>query len=330
MRRRWVILLRAIGGVLLLALAVRGVDGRQVLQALSGLHAAWLFAAGLVLTCAIILKAWRWQMLLANVLPDVTLSHALGPLLLGQALNMLTWARAGDVARIVALRRQSKSSTVAITATVVGEKLVDTLAIGLLAVLLVGRSVYVPAQGVAVTLAVAATGLVLLAGAARWGGMLFSRVEHRLARHGRSVPARLRGWLAAGLNALQPMAHAQPLLAIYALTALIWGAALGANLLLFRALALALPAPAALLVLVLVFIGVTPGLMPTNIGPFYFMTALALEAYAVARAPALAYAALLHLLVTGIPVCGTLVYLWFKRGTRVELRRALAGSEPPA
>ena len=95
----------------------------------------WVIPAILLLFAAQGIRALRWQYLF----PRPT-RPAYGPTLeatlLGQAVNNVLPARAGEAARVVALNRTSGTSIVEATATVVVERLFDVLCLlGLLFVL---------------------------------------------------------------------------------------------------------------------------------------------------------------------------------------------------
>ena len=88
------------------------------------------------------------------------------------------------------------------------------------------------------------------------------------------------------------------------LTIVIWGVMWSTNLLLFRSFGFALGGTAAGLVLVTVYVGLFPALMPGNVGPFYFFAQLSLVPFGIIHDQAVAFAIVLHAIVTLPPLLG--------------------------
>ena len=100
-------------------LAVRGVNWAELRDGLRQSNYWWVIPAILLLFAAQGMRALRWQYLF----PRPT-RPAYGPTLeatlLGQAVNNVLPARAGEAARVVALNRTSGTSIVEASATVPG------------------------------------------------------------------------------------------------------------------------------------------------------------------------------------------------------------------
>ncbi len=89
------------------------------------------------------------------------------------------------------------------------------------------------------------------------------------------------------------------------------------NLVLFRAVRIPLGGTAGALVLALLMVGLLPAVSPGNIGPFHFFAAMALTPFQVPFDRALAFAILLHAVVTLPPfLLGGVVLLWPGRRRR--------------
>jgi hypothetical protein len=301
----------------LLVLAFRaGFQPSVIGEALQSLNPVWALATIALVMGGALLKAWRWSLLLSSTSPISTPSQTLGPLLTGQAFNMLTIARLGDVVRVWLLSSHLNLPLPAVAATLVVENVFELCAYGSLALMLSGTLAAVTASTarLPITIAAALVGLLALIGLTFFGDKLLPPFLNWLDRR---QLLRLRGWLSAASSALEPLKQARQFWPIVGLTAMIWLLAWFTNLTLFQAFGLDLPPAAGLLILVLIIIGVAPGLMPTNIGPFYFLTIFALQQYKVDSAIALAYAAVLHLMVTGVPIVGAGLYLadqWRRTG----------------
>ena len=315
-RLPWLTLFKVSIGVTLLILAIRGVNLRLVLTALSEVNLPWVTVTLGVILFATWLKALRWRLLLSGAAPEIGVKTTLGPLMLGQALNMLAWARLGDVARVGWLQMRTGAGTIGIMASVLAEKLLDAFMIALLALLLVSQTIFLSFDTIAFTAGLSLLGVALFAGSARWGAPVVDHVVGWMAQRRLPGYKRLGHWLKAGMDALEPLAQMRLFVAVLGTSALIWGAAWATNVTLFVATDLTLPFRAALLVLVLIFVGVAPGLMPTNVGPFYFLSSLALRSYGIEQSAALGYAVLLHLLVTIVPLVGAVIFLLSRGGGR--------------
>ena len=100
---------------------------------------------------------------------------------------------------------------------------------------------------------------------------------------------------------------------VLGLTLLIWAIMFLTNLTLALGLDLEVPAAAGLLVLVLVYLGVIPGLMPGQVGPFYFFARYSLEQFGVDTAASMVFAVLLHAVVVLTPMLGAGAYLVVSR-----------------
>ena len=95
------------------------------------------------------------------------------------------------------------------------------------------------------------------------------------------------------------------------MTTVIWAMMWSTNLILFQGLDLQISYLAGGLVLILVYIGVLPALMPGNVGPFYFFAQLGVTPFGIPAEDAVAFAVLLHAVVTLTPLvaCGILMVL---------------------
>lgn len=112
---------------LFLWLALRNVDGRELLNALAQVDATWLLAGlgafGLGYACRI----KRWHLMLQHDTPQLRWRDCAGPLLASFAVNNVVPFRAGDVLRAFAFRRELSSPPGVVIATLLVERLLDLL-----------------------------------------------------------------------------------------------------------------------------------------------------------------------------------------------------------
>lgn len=317
LRAHWQTWLKVFLGLSLLLAALRaGFQPVAILSALQNLNPAWVAFTLILILVGAALKSMRWSLLLSTVSPTATYSQVWGPLLTGQAFNMLTIARLGDMLRIWLLASQLSIPLPAVAATLVVENIFELCAYGSLAVILSATLTTASTATARLPLVwgAALTGLVILITLIHYGDKLMPPLTLWLRRW---HLGRIQTALTSALAALEPLKHSRRFWPIVGLTISIWLVAWLTNQTLFQAFALDLPPTAGLLILVLIIIGVAPGLMPTNIGPFYFLTTFALQQYQVDSGVALAYAAVLHGMVTGVPLVGAALYLadqWRRTG----------------
>lgn len=283
-------------GLILLALAARGIELGQVWTELTRANPVWVILAFLSVLLTTAAKVGRWQGLFSRTRrPDlVRLGKAL---LVGQLSNALLPARMGDVVRAYVVDTEKRVSKAMTLGTVAAEKTFDVFFLlfcgGLVAALVpLPRWLDVPLIGGAV-------GGVLLLALALFGSQPGSLEWSK--RWASRLPWKSGTWLVGiwqrvldGLAALR-----EPRMACVSCvwSIVIWALATGTNYLLFLAFDLRLPFVAALLLLVLLHAGIAPPSSPGRLGVFHTLTILGLDILGVDRSPALAYATVLHAIV---------------------------------
>lgn len=313
--------LKGLVGLALLALSLRMVDWSRLAGELRAAHLTWL-ALGLgSVVLGLGLKIWRWRILVRGFGIHLGVRTVCEAFLAGQAADILLPVRGGEVVRLGAATGDQAARLPRLALTIGLEKLLDLLALTATAVLV---AAYLPdevdsrVRGWLFPFSAIGT-LLLLAGLA-WGPELWSRFRSRLQSNSAArlkrpldfVEALVQSslWLRDGRRALAPLA----------LTALIWIAMASTNLLLLRSVDLRLGPAAGGLVLVVLMLGLLPALMPGNIGPFYFFTQLALGPFEVEAEAVVAFAILLHAVVTLPPLLGAGLFL---AGGRIGARRSV-------
>jgi len=294
--------LRIALGLILLVFALQGANWIELRKSLTAANLIWLLLALGVVVLGLVLKIWRWSTLLHNFgfkNPFRLVSEAY---LAGQAANILLPIRGGELIRIGMMGKGDASGLARLAGTVAVEKFLDLLALTGLTLLVlpslrsIGNS-YIP-QGLAIFAIVAMVCLVVYV---FWAPRLWSIIQRKTqSSHSRWIvhSAEVIGQFVESSIWLKDW---RKIISSLLVTLLIWCLMWVTNLLAFRSVYLSADPLMAGLVLVLVYIGLIPALMPGNIGPFYFFAQLALRAFDIPLDQALAFAILLHAVVT-LPV----------------------------
>lgn len=107
-------------------LAVRDVDIELFWDALRDSDLIWLLPALVLLAIGVVMRAWRWQFLFyEHTRPP--LPALIRALIVGQFFNSILPARGGEVARIVVLHQETRTSRVETLGTAVVERLYDVV-----------------------------------------------------------------------------------------------------------------------------------------------------------------------------------------------------------
>jgi uncharacterized membrane protein YbhN (UPF0104 family) len=299
-----------VGGVLRLAVAVGlaawvlwNLDWRALGETLRQAHLGWIGLAAASFTLSLALKLARWRWLLAELAPTIAWLPLARAYFLGQAANLLGLGRLGEVARVLALRRESGVSGVGTASTVVAEKLLDLAFLALAGswwlAFFLSPPEGVDRGGLAAASAVSVGAFALLG----WRGQAWmDGFQRRLGASGNRAARWLAPRAAALASGLAGLTQRRHLGRLALLSAAIWGNMLLTNALLLRAFDLPLALPLALSVLVVGLLGVVAHLTPANIGPAHWAGTLALTLFGVPRSTALAYAIVLHAILTAVPL----------------------------
>ena len=285
--------------VVCMYVAVQGVEIDDALDALRDSELVWLLPALPVFSVAIVLRGVRWWALYdAEKRPP--LRAVMYALLVGYFFNNILPARAGEAARVIALRSRAKRTSMPeIIATVVVERVFDMLA--LLLILLCAYP-WLPEiswlrnaaiLGAIVTVVLAVLIVLIVRYDARAVHWLLSPLR-RIRRPGFAERVE-----AAAINATRGLvALRNPVIAVrgFALTVASWVVLAISYWILMEAFHLALPLDAAILVTVAINLSLVLPSSPAALGVFEAATIIALNAFDVPHAEALSYALVLHLL----------------------------------
>lgn len=300
-------------GLLLLVLAIRGVDASALRRSLTGANPWWVALGLLAVAGTVAAKVLRWRLLFYPSHEGLRLSTLVSALLIGQTVNLLLPARLGELARAYLVAQEEKRPALSVLGTVVVEKTLDGLALLLLLGILLLLMPVPPWLRLSGVVAALMTGgllamVLLLTGARR-------RVIRASERLGQIVPVlgRLRleervSSLGDGLRSLRAWGI-QARLLIW--TAAIWILAGLTNYFVLLALRIEVPPVlASVLVLTVVHLGLAVPTSPARIGVFHYLCLLALSLLGVEESAALAFGLVLHGIVV-LPVMTVgLVCLW--------------------
>jgi uncharacterized protein (TIRG00374 family) len=114
-----------------LYLAFRNVPFSELLVYLRSINYVWIIPAAGVVVISFLLRAWRWQVILASnhAIPFWAAYH---PMMIGFMINCVLPGRVGEVARPVILKRQEKVPFTTGLATVAAERIFDMMMLILL------------------------------------------------------------------------------------------------------------------------------------------------------------------------------------------------------
>ncbi len=280
-----------------LAFAVRGVRWPEVWEAIRSARLALALLGLLTVLLTTVAKAARWRWLLYPEHEHLRLRDLLAALLVGQMLNTLIPARAGDLGRAYHLGEHARVSKATVLGSVVAEKAMDMVMLALCALITIPWLYLVPWVESS-TLVLSATAVVVLMAvvAAAWfGERLLERFYPMLQRL--PVGERLSRLGHSGVNGLQVFRNGRASLVAWLWSGLAYILAVSTNYVLFAAMDIHLPAYVGLLLMVVLYIGVVPPSIPGKVGIFHGITVLTLTAFGVSASAALAYGALLHLTI---------------------------------
>jgi uncharacterized protein (TIRG00374 family) len=302
--KKWIFTILKVGaGLALLLVSVWGIDWNKLASTITSLNSGWLLVGILSVLAGLGLKSWRWYVLLRSYGIEASFSQAAGAFFLGQAANIILPVRGGELLRFGWLRSQQERGSAEIATTIVIEKYLDLLMLLALTILL---TVYLPIVDIkanstvliiaGVTLTLALISLIWMAPKVwrTWQGKIKAKVP---AEYHKVIDS-LERWFSASSEFRRPAKAIPPV----GITLVIWGVMLSTNLILFSAFSLPISLAAGVLVLAAIYIGVVPALMPGNVGPFYFFASLALAPFGIDPQVRIAYAIVLHALVTVPPL----------------------------
>jgi uncharacterized protein (TIRG00374 family) len=322
LRREWRLLVGLALSAICLFLAFRGISLPALVKALSAARWEWVALAVAVVVVSTFVKAVRWQ---ALFFPQrLSVSKAWSIFMIGQMLNAVLPARAGEVGRIYFIGEVEGISRAQALSTVVVEKVVDLVMLAL-AYLVVAVWLVVTSTGFPNWLRDAGVSLFPLAALGLGSLLLFVYAGRPTWRFLRQVlkPLPLNWRTAAdaaaeqSISAFEALRRWQTSAQVWSWSILIWALATLIHSLVFIAFHLSLSPYLALLLLVVLMSGVSVPPLPGNLGVFPYLCVLVLSLFGVNRETALVYGIVLQM-VAYFPliVLGSGCMLWENRSSR--------------
>ena len=320
--------------------AFKNVDLHAMWQTFKTANPTWIMVSGLIGIASCLPRAWRWQILLRPISRDISLKSAFWAILMAYAGNNV-FPRAGEVVRAAVIKRDYPVSMSAVLATVVVERLLDTLILLILfgIILFFARDQIATAFPGLESIGFVALPIILLAFVSlgllsAYGERGVKRVENILGHVAPKLAERIIGILRAFLQGMASIHSFEGYLGIFFSTVLLNTCYLLALYLPFYSFALParynLDVFDALVVMAIATIGVvipTPGGTGTY---HYFCTKTLVHFYSVPESVALAFATAVHgiafisfSLLGGPPL---LRLMWWKKKSP-ESARELSGDK---
>lgn len=292
----------------------KAADPSEIGRYLGG--ASWtLLALGFVSICvSMVIKAHRWR-LLFDERTELTLEPLVSSLYIGYLANTVLPARVGEVVRAYLAGREPRVGLPVALATIVVEKILDLLTLGLvLAGLVVLQQLpYLPGwlQVSVVSTAVGFGGGLLalglmLAFRARVLGLV-GLVEARVPPLRRLEP---RALVASFLDGLAALGRRDRLPAVAFWSVAVWASSAVTMWLGIAALGIDASPTAVLFSLVVTNLGMVVPSAPGYVGVFHALLVESLRPFGIDPNQALGAAILMHALVFGNFVLGGVWYLW--------------------
>ncbi len=324
----------ALGGAISVAavvVALQGIDLRQTLDLLAAVRPGPLALAAMALVVQLLVRSWRWSLLLpAGPRGPVPPRRLVPIVLIGYLGNAVLPARLGDPIRAILVGRREAIPTSSAFGSVVLERAVDTLTLALIAVVAASLA-GAPDWAVRTVLLVAtAAGAVVIAAQtpvpARIVGWLDGRARPaarssiaRLDRFVRAMDARGRRGALTGAGGLSVVAWVLDGVTYWAVA---------------QSLGVDLTPAGAMFVAAITVLGTAVPSAPGYIGTFELAASAAARSLGVPPEQALAFAILVHALtVLPLAIGGAASLVWI--GARFgDLARAaddstMAGSATP-
>ncbi len=287
-------------GLALLAFVLLWVDWSAALVYLRSADLRWLLLGLVTSLLLLVVKVVRSGLLLQLVgvrLAPITVFEAY---MVGQALNILLPFRGGEVVRFSILVAAQPDRAPESASSIVAEKALGVLGLALLvSILLITLPAGLATEAMVRLLPQVGALLLMLLGLLLVGFILWPTLMPVLLRAaGDSVSQLLTRADEVVLRWRKLLLSPGRMLPVFTLTVFNWLLMWMMNLILFRAVGIPLGGEAAALVLALLMIGLLPAFSPGNIGPFHFFATLALLPFNVPVEQGMAFAILLHAVVT--------------------------------
>jgi uncharacterized membrane protein YbhN (UPF0104 family) len=259
-KRRNYLFLGIIFGALFLFLALVNTNLKEVFFILTTINLLPVFLGFIFLGTGLVLKTWRWRILLEK---QVLFSKLFAILTVGYLANNLLPARAGELIRIYLVGRREKVGISKTLGSIVLEKTLDTF---ILVVILISFFFNQP----------------------------FLQRDFRIFFAGITISDQWKNKFKLFFSSFKILKNKKNLLLLIGLSSLIWVIEAFWNYSLLYSLGLKLPLSAAFFLAAVVNLGLFIPSPPGYIGVFHFLATFALLPFGVDKSQALSYAILQH------------------------------------
>jgi uncharacterized protein (TIRG00374 family) len=288
-----------LSSIAFLWMSLRGVNYAQLAAVIARSSLGWVFLAVIANLANLWFRAVRWQAILKTT-KVIAIGEVFAATMIGFMANNLLPARAGELVKVFVLAHDHRLSKVTTVATVVLERLFDSVALVLivLALILSGKStgaswMRTGVIGGAALCVVALLALILMR---RQSASLTAWLRWRLGPERSASYPRALGAVPAFAAGLDCLSREEPrTLALVAVTtALIWLTMLANVWCGVTALGLAVPFSASVVALIAQSFGMLIPSGPANLGVYQFTTVAAVALFGVSRTNALGLSLVLH------------------------------------
>ncbi len=322
--KNWRLWIGVLVSAVCLYLVVRGIDFGSLRAALSQVHYAFLLPILGMLVFTFLARAFRWQVLL-NLYPKRRMRRLFHLVSIGYLVNHVSPLRLGDLLRAYLYAQLESLSLVQTLATVVVERIADTLTILSLLLCLVPFLVLPPVflRGTFGIGSLATGAVVLLFFLALQRERSLQLYERLVARIGFLKRAWVRRTVVSAIDGVSALGSWGGAARVLLWSLVIWLSTVVEFYVVMWAMGLHLPFTAALTVLCLTSLGMVVPSSPGYIGVFEYITVLSLSLFGVGRETALSYALVLHALSYLVVAILGLVGIWAEGYSYTHLREAL-------
>jgi glycosyltransferase 2 family protein len=326
--KRWGLLaLGLVLSVCLPVLAFQGVNIAQSWQLVLQCHGLQLALGGAFFLLTLVVRSWRWQLMLAAHQP-VKLRSCLSATCVGYLANNILPFRLSELVRVGVLKRLEGVSAARGLGTVAVERVVDTLTL----VLFLGVYLTLASGGEYRTELVTAGWLALTGGLVLVLALVVSyRWRRQCSRIVAALPARISPSLGTRtsrlfgrfLDGFQVFTSPRQIVQVVLLSAALWGAAVCSHYYVGQSLGLSVRPPDFTVVVFATAFGVLIPAAPGAVGTFHGFARLGLYLVGVQSGEqALAFAAVLHALEW---VLMNVTGMYFLVSDRLSLAAAVSG-----
>ena len=307
---RWPLVLTLLLAAVLLFLAFRGANWRELVGTVQQARLGYLVLAVLVSSSSYWVRGLRWRVLICaeKVVAPATVFWAV---MVGYLGNSYLPARAGEVIRAVMLGRSASLSKIFVLATALTERMLDVIALVLISLAAILSLEGLPGwllNAVKVMGALGLAGLLVVFAA--------PRLENLLRRSLTWLPlpatlhARLMNVTEQFLLGMRAFQHPGRALSFASLTVVIWLAdALGA-MVIAQALNLSLTLPQSLLLLAAMGLASAVPSTPGYVGVYQFVAVTVLAPFGFSQSAALAYILVAQAVAYLVVIVWGLAGLW--------------------